>query len=260
MAVSRGARLAWIIGGSVFTVVTIGFGTLQAVAGLAHERRTVRSVVDAPVQVIDIEASGSVTVLGRGGGPITVTERVSDGLHSPERERRVDGARLVLRGTCPHFPETFCSDDFVIRAPRSVQLNIRAEGITLTQMRGGADLTSDGGNIWLRRTGGTMRLRSHGGDITGTALDSFDIETDSYGGNTDLAFAVSPHRVDAASHGGDINLILPDRSLAYRVDASAMGGSTDTLIRTDPDSPRVLRTESFGGDITVRYAGEPGTR
>jgi hypothetical protein len=253
MPVSRSVRSAWIIGGSVFTVATIGLGTLQAVAGLAHEERTVRSVVDAPVRVLDVRASGSVTVLGREAGPITVTERVSDGLHSPRRSQRVEGDRLVLRGTCHDFPATFCSDDFVIRAPRTVRVNVRARGITLTDVHGGAELTSDGGSIRLRRAGGTMRLRSHGGSITGTALDAPDIETSSYGGNTTLRFAVSPRRVDTRSHGGGIFLGLPDRSVAYRVDASARGGSTETLIRTDPASPRVLRAESYGGNITIRY-------
>ena len=40
MAVSRGARSAWIVVGSVFTVMTLGFGTVQTVASLAHEERT----------------------------------------------------------------------------------------------------------------------------------------------------------------------------------------------------------------------------
>jgi len=253
MTISPTTRAAWILGGSVFTIVTLGFGTLQAVAGLAHEERTIRSVIDEEVRVLDVEASGSVTVLGRETGPITVTERVSDGLQSPRRSRRVEGGRLVLRGECRHFPATFCSDDFIVRVPSSVQVVVRADDITVTRLRGGARLTSDGGNINVHRSSGTMRLSSHGGNITATALESAAIETDSYGGNTALGFARSPRRVDASSHGGDIFLGLPDRSVAYRVDASAQGGSTDTPIRTDPASTRVLRAESFGGDITIRY-------
>jgi hypothetical protein len=145
---------------------------------------------------------------------VTVAERVSDGLQQPDRSSRVVGDRLILRGSCGGFPQTFCGDTFTVTAPRSVRVVARGEGVTVTDVRGGVDITSDGDNISVYNLAGPMRLRSH---------------------------------------GGSIDIRLPNRSVAYRVDASAHGGSTDTAIRTDPSSPREIRAESSGGNVSIRY-------
>jgi hypothetical protein len=246
--------------GSVFTVLVIGFGTVQAVAGIAHEEHDVRTVVDEAVRVVDVDASGSVTVVGRDAGPITIDEHVSRGLHSPQRSIRVDGARLSVRGTCRAFPETWCSDDFVIRVPRSVRLRVDAVEIDVRGTTGAADLTTEGGAIDLEGTRGSVRLSSHGGQIDGASLRTTRLTATSYGGNISLAFAVPPRRVDASSLGGHVVVALPDGPVTYRVDTSTSGGSAETLVRTDPDSERTIRAESHGGDVTVRYTNEEEER
>jgi hypothetical protein len=255
MAVSRGVRTAWIVGGSVFTLVTLGFGTLQAVAGLAHEERTIRTTIDEPIRAIDIEATGSVTVRGGDGRTVMIRERVSDGLHRPARSMTVDRGVLTIRGTCVQFPATFCSDDFELRVPGAVAVRIRSRGAAVDNVRGGVDVRSDGDDISLQRVAGAVRLSSHGGTITGTALEATSVETASYGGDTTLSFLVAPRRVAVTSYGGDIFVGLPEGPLAYRVDASANGGSTDTAVRTDPSSSRIVRADSYGGDIDIRYTG-----
>jgi hypothetical protein len=253
MAVSPRVRTAWIVGGSVFTVATLAFGTVQAVGALAHEERMVHTVIDEPVRTIDIEADGSVTVHGTDTERVTVAERVSDGLQHPDRSSRVVGDRLVLRGTCGGFPQTFCGDTFTVTAPRSVRVVVRGEGVTVTDVRGGADITSDGDNISVYNVAGPMRLRSHGGNIDTGAISAARVDAESSGGNTTLSFTTAPRLVDVSSHGGNIDIRLPNGSVAYRVDASAHGGSTDTAIRTDPSSPREIRAESSGGNVSIRY-------
>jgi hypothetical protein len=254
MAVSRGVKVTWVLVGSVFTVATIGFGTVQAVAGLAHEERDVRTVVRDPVRVVDIEADGTVTVVGGAAGPITVDEHVSRGLQAPKRSLRVDGDRLTVRGTCSAFPQTFCSDDITVRVPSTVRVVADGLGIQVTGVRGGTYVESHGDDIDVESLGGTVRLRSHGGSVSAIGLRAATVDADSSGGDVSLSFTRSPQRVDANSSGGDVNLVLPDRPVAYRVEASASGGSADTDIRTDPTSPRLLRATSSGGGITIRYA------
>ena len=253
MAVSRGVRAAWVLGGSIFSVVAIGFGTVQAVAALAHEEHSKRTVVREPVRVVEIEASGSVTVTGGTGSTVTIDESISRGLHAPQRSIRVDGDRLVIRGTCDAFPETFCWDDFTVQVPRSVRVVARGEDIWVSDVRG-AHLESDGSNVVVESVGGTMRLRSHGGSVKGSRLRGAIVDADSSGGSVTLSFATSPRDVTANSSGGNVDVVLPDRPVAYRVETSASGGSTDTVIRTDPTSPRLIRAESSGGGISIRYA------
>jgi hypothetical protein len=238
MGVSRHIRVVWIVIASVFTIATIGFGTLQAVAGIAHEERDERTVVDGPVRVLDIDASGSVTVIGRDGGPVRIDEHVSRGLHAPQRSIRVDGDRLSVRGTCRAFPDTWCSEDVVIRAPRNVAVIARGEGITVRGIRG------------------AMRLSSHDGSIAGRALRTTTVEARTDDGNISLAFAVPPDHVDASSRDGSVEVGVPDGPVSYRVDAETRHGSESTRVRTDPDGDRTIRARSDDGDVTVRYTNE----
>ncbi len=195
MAVTKRVRTAWVIGGSVFTIATLAFGTVQAVAGLAHEERTERAVIDAPIRTIDITADGTVTVHGTDTDRVTVVERISDGLQHPDRSRHVVGSRLSLRGTCGGFPATFCGDSFTVTAPRSVRVVVRGEGVSVNDVHGRVDLSSDGGNISVFDVSGSMRLRSHGGNIDAGAIAADLVDTESSGGNTTLSFhRVAPFR------------------------------------------------------------------
>lgn len=254
MAVSRGVKVTWVVVGSVFTVGTLGFGTVQAVAGLAHEERDVRTVVREPVRVVDVEADGTVTIIGGAAGPITVDEHISRGLQAPKRSLRVDGDRLTVRGTCTAFPQTFCSDDITLRVPSSVRVVADGLGIEVSGVDGGTYLESHGDGVTAESVGGAVRLRSHGGGVSAIGLRATTVDADSAGGDVSLTFARSPQHVDASSSGGDVNVVLPDRPVAYRVETSASGGSADTEIRTDPTSPRLIRATSSGGGITIRYA------
>jgi hypothetical protein len=253
MAVSRGVKLAWVLGGSIFTAGALGFGTVQAVAGIAHEERDVRTVVREPVRVLDVEADGTVTVIGGTRGPITVEEHISRGLQEPKRSLRVDGDRLTVRGTCTAFPQTFCSDDITVRVPSSVRVVVDGLGVRVSGVSG-ARLESHGDDVTAESLSGTVRLRSHGGSVSAIALRAAAVDADSSGGDVSLTFARSPQHVVANSSGGNVNVVLPDRPLAYRVETSASGGSADSGIRTDPTSPRLIRAASSGGDVTIRYA------
>jgi hypothetical protein len=255
-AASRPVRALWIVVGSVFTVATLGWGTLQAVAGVAHEERDERTVIDAAVRVLDIEAAGSVTVIGAGRpGTVTVDEHISDGLQKPDRSIRTEGDRLVVRGTCGAFVSTWCGVDFTVQVPDDVRVVISADGnVRVRGITGGTEVTAHGGDIEVRDTRGAMRLSSQGGSISGRALEASRVDASSFGGNISLAFAAPPRRVDADSQGGDVDLVLPDDTVTYRVDTSASGGSAETLVRTDPDSGRTIRARSFGGDVSVRSA------
>jgi hypothetical protein len=257
MGVSRHIRVLWIVIGSMFTVITIGFGTAQAVAGLAHEERDERAVVEGAVRVLEVEAAGSITVIGtHARDRVTIDEHVSDGLQRPDRSIRKEGDRLVVRGQCGHFLGTWCSDDFVIRVPRGVRVVANGDGIDVRGTRGGVDLTSHGGTIEVRDVRGPVRLSSHGGGIDARGLRARRVEATDYGGSIDLVFAVPPVRVDASSHGGDVMVAVPDGAVSYRVDTSSGGGSESTGVRTDPDSDRVIEAGSYGGDVTVRYTNE----
>lgn len=253
MTRSGAVRALWIGGASVLTVATLAFGTLQAVAGVAHEEHDARTVITQPVRTLDVVADGSVTVIGDDVSRVTIDEHVSVGLRKPHRSIWRNGDELFVRGTCDHFLATFCGVDVVIRVPHSVVALVRGDDVTVEGLQAGADLASEGGGISVRRVAGPLRLRSQGGDVDATRLRGGTVDVRSDGGGISLSFAAPPRHVAARSSGGGILVVLPDRPVAYRVDATAAGGSTDAPVRTDPTSSRVIRAESSGGDVTVRY-------
>jgi hypothetical protein len=126
--------------------------------------------------------------------------------------------------------------------------------VEVSNVHGFLDLESDGGSVEVR--GGesdSVRLDSGGGSIEVTGLSAASIEANADGGGVLLDLAGAPISVIASSNGGDVEIVLPDTTDAYRVDVTSNGGSTSADVRTDPASDRTITASSNGGDVVVRY-------
>jgi hypothetical protein len=257
---TRRGRVAWRIGGSLFAVLALAFGTANAVGALAHETRHLHRVISSPVRVLDIRAGtgGSITVLGGSGsdGAVTVDMTVNRGLETPSHTEEVQGDRLVIRSGCLPIVTTFCQVDYVIRAPEGVTVIAHSDGgdVTVSNVHGDLDLASSGGSVKARNVDAQrVRFQSDGGDVDAQGLSADSIGASADGGNVLLALSSPPTTVNVTSDGGDIDIELPDTPDAYRVNVSSDGGTTSTAIRTDPTSGRLISAEADGGDVIVRY-------
>jgi hypothetical protein len=256
---SSGARTAWITFGSLFAVVALAYGVMSAVGLLSYAKKDTHvAFARQGVARIDIDnAAGSTHIVGTDGDEIVVDAEVTYGVRDPRNDSHVDGDTLVVRSSCPFFPNQPCSVDYTIRVPTSVAVIARGAGggIHVEDVDGPLDVSASGGGVRLERVSGPLRVRSSGGGVRGTDLRSDVVDVGSSGGGVRLAFLVAPTSVDAASSGGGVTVELPDTPDPYNIEATSSGGSVRADdVRRDPASARRIDVSSSGGGVTVRYA------
>jgi len=235
---SRPSRTAWLVGGSLLSVATIGWGALTAVDLLAHERSHTHVEFAETVTSVDIDnGGGAIRIEGTDDAAIVVDADVSVGLRSGHHSEQVQGDRLVLRATCPGFLSTWCGVDYTIRVPRHVAVVARSSDSSVTVT--GID--------------GDLQLHSSDGSVTATDVQSPTVDASSSDGRVQLTFAAAPTQVRATSSDGSVTVVVPHTPDAYRVDASSADGGTDVRVSTDPTSSRVIDARSSDGHVTVRY-------
>jgi hypothetical protein len=256
MPVSRTARLAWIRPGSCLAVAALGWGSVNIVDVLAHERHDLHVEYAQAIHTIDIDADkGSVHVIGTDDPKVTLDAKVSEGLRSGSHREQLDGDRLVLRARCPAIFATWCGVDYTIRVPRGTAIvaDTSGDGIDVTGVTGDLNLSSSGGGVHVVGASGSLDLRSSGGGVNAEQLTSDVVIADSSGGGVHLDFTEPPRSVKASSSGGGVTVEVPNTPGAYQVNASSSGGGVDTEVRTDPSSPNVIDADSSGGGVTIRY-------
>ncbi len=235
---SRPSRTAWLIGGSLFSVATIGWGALTAVDLLAHERSHTHVEFTQTVTTLDIDnGGGAIRIEGTDGTAAVVDADVSEGLRSGDHSEQIQGDRLVVRATCPGFLSTWCGVDYTIRVPRHVAVVAR----------------SSDSSVNVTGIDGDLQLHSSDGSVTASDVRSTTVDASSSDGRVELALAAPPTQVHATSSDGSVTVIVPNTPDAYRVDASSADGGTDIKVRFDPTSTRVIDAHSSDGRVTVRY-------
>jgi hypothetical protein len=254
------SRLAWLVGGSLFSVVLLGYGTTQAAGLLAHDRHHTHREYTGDIQAVDITAeAGSVTVYGTDASAVTVDTSVSEGLMSPTDDERLEAGRLVLRSRCEPVLDTFCGVDYTVYVPHGLAVRASAGGggVHVSGVDGALDLSSSGGGVTVTGGTGRMSLHSSGGSVHGSNLTSADVDAGSSGGGVRLEFDQPPSDVKAGSSGGGVTVVVPNTPTAYHVVASSSGGSAHADVRTDPAASRTIQAHSSGGSVRVEYPPHP---
>lgn len=247
----------WSLVGSVVTVAALGAATFGAVSVIAHEQDTVRATFDATeVEVVRVDNErGTVEVLGGDVDEITVTAEVSHGLFRTDTSAHVEDGALVVEVDCPPGPPLWCEADHRITVPRDVAVEVdSSNGRTLVRDIDG-DVSVDGrnGRIELVRVGGDVEAETSNGRVAARGLRGARVEARSRNGSVRLAFADAPTSVTARTENGSVDVVVPDDDEAYRVEVESLVGGTDTAVRTDPGSQRVIVALSRNGSVTVRY-------
>ena len=250
------SRRAWIVAGSLFCVIALGYGVLGVVDLLSFDRGHFERTFSEPIKTLQISnGAGSVVVQGDSAGTVIVDGSTRRGLRAPNHRETVSGDRLTLDADCPSFLTDFCNLSYTVHVPPGVDVVIRASGgaVRLVDLTGTVDASSSGGSVRVTGASGALKLRSSGGSITGDGLQSASVDASSSGGGVKLTFAAPPTSVVANSSGGGVTVELPNTTDAYLLHASSSGGSVSTPVRTDPTSARVIDAHSSGGGVTVRY-------
>jgi hypothetical protein len=250
-------RQLWRVGGSLAAVGILGFGTLQSVTRIAHEEETIVTELDgSSVRSVSIRnGAGSIHLVGTDSDTVTVRAEVSHGLRSTGHTERIEGDQLVLRASCPVFGSDFCEVVYRVEVPRDVAVELRSDSrITVRDIAGSVDASSDNGRVQATRIDGNVRLESDNGRVVGRSLASPVAIVDSDNGRVELSFAEPPGSVSATSDNGSVEVVVPDTRDTYVISVSSDNGTASgTDVRTDPDSTQTITADSDNGDVTVRY-------
>ncbi len=258
MHVSPVVRRAWTWGGGAAAAVLLVLGGANAVSYVAHETETVVTRVIGPgIQAVEVRSRGTVRVTGGSQGPITVTANLVHGLRGPDWGHRLDGRRLVVWGECPEVLGGRCSAAFTLEVPQGVDVVARADhgDVEVSDTFGSVEAVSEHGDVKFVNGAGPARLETKHGNVTGEGLAGEVARATSEHGDVRLIFVGAPPDVAAETEHGDVEVVLPDDGLAYRVDAGSAHGTTRTDVRVDPSSPRSVTARSEHGDVVVRYGG-----
>ncbi|WP_421118740.1 DUF4097 family beta strand repeat-containing protein [Aquihabitans daechungensis] len=249
---------AWLAVGSLAAVVGLLFGTLQVVGLLAHEEHDETVRVDDPaVAVLDVASDGgAIEIVAGDVDAVLIYARVSDGLIGTDFTQEVVGDRLQVRVKCAGLiVNTWCSATLRIVVPRDFEVEVRSrhDRVTLRGLAGRVDAESGDGPVEAEALSGATRLHSDNGSVRASRLRTDSIQADSANGSVRLEFASAPLSAIARSDNGSVEVAVPRGDEGYAVDISSDNGSTDSLVKADPDSERRIVATSNNGSVTVRY-------
>jgi hypothetical protein len=253
---ARRSRFAWLLGGSVFSVALLAWGTLNIFDLVAHQRTHVH--MDVPSHVAAVEAhlgNGSIQVVGTDAATASVDATVSRGLRPTHHSEQVVGDRLVVRSSCPSPFDTWCGVDYRVSVPRDVTLSISSDdaSVTIANVSGDLDVSTSDGSINVDGPRRGLRLHSSDGNITATDSQSPTAEVTSGDGSVNLTFSASPSDVAVRTGDGNATVVVPDTPGAYRVTTSTGDGGVSSSIRTDPSAPRTIAVSTGDGSISIHY-------
>src|SRR5688572_26887266 len=234
----------WIVVGSAIAVVVLGFATYNLVSLIAHEEVTQTAAFDADgLTSLELHNdTGSVEIVGDDVDEVTVTMEVSHGLRRTVTEETIEGSALVLDMDCPTGIPTWCSVDYRIVVPRSVDLDVDNENgrTTIRDIDGDVLVEGDNGRVELARLSGDVDVGTDNGRVEASGLRGDTVHARSQQGSVRLSFAEAPTSVTARTRDGSIDIVVPDDEATYRVEADSFVGSIDAAVRTDPRSDRAI--------------------
>lgn len=249
---------AWLAVGSLAAVVGLLFGTLQVLGLVAHEEHDETIRIDDPaVAVLDVSSDGgTIEVIGTDTDAVRIDARVSEGLTETDFRQEVVGDQLQVRVRCKAVVSNmWCKADLRIVVPRDLEVRVRTHNgrVTLRGIRGRADAESSNGTVEAEALSGATRLHSDNGTVRATRLRTDSIQADSTNGSVRLEFDTPPLSAIARSDNGSVEVAVPRGDEGYAVDVSSDNGSTDSRVKTDPESERRIVASSDNGSVTVRY-------
>jgi hypothetical protein len=252
------SKLVWKIVGCVVAVPMLVFGATQTAFALAHSQRTETATVPADdLTGVDVSNSaGRVRIIGvEGGTSVKIRARIDDGWRASGHSVTTENGVLKVHGNCPNYGSTWCRVRYTIEVPNTLPVSIRAEGsIEVTDMTGGVEASSDSSPITLARVDGDLELDADQGSITAGGIRSARVSANADQGRISLVFAASPDAVTAEADQGSIEIVLPDRTVAFATDVGADQGDVTDLVDRDLDSPRSIVAHADQGDVTLTYA------
>ena len=247
----------WLWAGSVLAaLMLLGLG-YQHLGTIAREQVTDVRVVDATglTQIHVRTSAGRVEVVGADVDTVTVHATIDHGLRPSQDDQRIVGDRLELRASCPILSWAWCSVDYRIEVPRSLDVTIRStfDRVEVAGLDGTVDVRSSNGSVDAVDLAGWATLGATNGSVRGEGLTASSVEVRSTNGSVRLHFATEPDAVVARTVNGSVEVVVPPTERTYALDVSTVNGPTEATVRADPTSEFPIEARSINGTVRVRY-------
>lgn len=262
----RGALLTV---GAMLTALLLAAGITGATAFVARQEAVEQLVVPATGE-IGIRSAGEVVVRGTDRTDVRVSSRLRWAFGRPQVAVVRDGDRTDLRTSCPAGHLLQCRVELLVEVPRDTAVQVRADGLTASDLRGplavdargaavdvrdarAVRISSAGARVRVRRVSGRLEVQLRGGSLRAEQLTSREISIDSRGGRVWLDAAAVPRLVEVETRGGGVDVLVPRVDGGYDVRTTVLGGRSRVEVDSAPGSARVIRIDSRGARVRVDY-------
>jgi Putative adhesin len=264
-------------------------GTVRYLASRGQVGYSVRFSVPAAGGRVRVTGGNSdLTVRPGTGRRILVRGHLSSSFARPAFSYRSTPAGLALDPQC-RVPTGTCTLDFGLTVPAglpvgvsdtfgtldagglhgTVTLSDNSGNLTASRLTGTVHLSDSFGAINAARLDGSIRLDNNSGDIQADGVTGDTRLQDSFGnisvtglaadevvainnsGDITLRFAAVPRQVDVTDSFGNITLVLPAGTAAYRVTTRNSFGSTTVTVPRSPTARNVISASNNSGNITI---------
>jgi DUF4097 and DUF4098 domain-containing protein YvlB len=267
------ARRITLLLGVPAALIAIGWTALAAVAWAGRGSFPVHFSVPARGRQVTLSVGGGTVLVRPGtGSRVAVSGTVHYSLVRPKVSLRSAASGVAVDSSCSARAVSSCSFDYAVAVPAGLgaDISVGSGDLSARGLSGPVRLAAQSGDITASALSGHVQIWSQSGDITATALSGpvtdfqdqagnikvtflsgQDVTVSDQAGNITLDFAVVPRRVAVTVQAGNITLVLPPGSTAYRVTTRTSSGNTVTDVPTDPGSSHVITATAQSGDITI---------
>ncbi|MFI7449230.1 DUF4097 family beta strand repeat-containing protein [Nonomuraea sp. NPDC049714] len=252
-------RAAWLIAGSVMTVLALLMSTVALSRGMAMAQapseHTTRTIPFPGNSQLRIEANGGhvrLDIHAGEAGMIVVDRELQWSQAKPSVSEDWNGRTLRLDTSCVQewLQEEHCEVDYRLFVPQETDIEVvsSTSPVGVDRVHGDVRVTSVSGDVRVYDIPGPLRVRSGSGAVRANDLfaDQADVEVGS--GHVDLEFRTAPSRVRAVVRtSGDIDLHLPDAPYDVSANAPQVSVSTDHTAT----SPRKITVSTPEGTVDI---------
>jgi hypothetical protein len=266
------ARRVFLAVGTPIALLIIGWTALSAVAWAAQGSYRVNLDVATHGRPVSLTVgSGELSIRPGAPGRLRVTGTARYALVRSVVRWQSGPAGVSVSSRCRQLTGP-CSFAYAVAVPPAgiAAVEDSSGDMTARGLTGRLTFRAGSGNVRVSSLSGEVRVIDGSGDVSGSSLTgpdltisddsgnvtltgvaSPDVTVSSQSGNTVLTFASVPARVQVSADSGNVTLVLPPGSTAYRVAAHSSDGSTSVRVRTNPSSPHVIKVTDQSGNITV---------
>jgi hypothetical protein len=240
---------------AVLVVASVG---LKALLEAAHQEAFSRVVSRHRVTAVIVSApAGSVTVrAGRAGQvAIGITRSWVFSFSKPRIRRTWAGTTLTITASCPQpdlFGDCGVGLDLAVPSGTAVTAAVTSGSVLAENLADSLRLLASTGQVTVVAARGPVWARVTSGEISGSALDSPQVNATAGSGAVSLAYAVPPWQVTARAGAGSVLVTLPSSRYRYRVQGRTGSGSRSidgALV--DAASRRVITVTTGSGNVMV---------